>query len=342
MENQESSTLTSTIKNPIQFNYLSSNNSNNSNNDEWESVTLLNTNTNNSITINYDDLYKKSIITNLIDNDNNTIETLILNSTSNKTPSHDMIKTFIEEYYNETNEQNNEQIILALNNYIVSKLIFNEILEKGDGNCFYRTLADRVKDDHMRIREKILNYMLEMFADFQNNYNLTIDQIFETTFFNQIFAEIDTINKTTTNKIAGNTHEEKLNNYINFMKKDTIWGGTVELNTFVNMLNYNAFTINSTATPETSLSSIYQMDYPNIIKEDTNVIFLRFTGNHYNLLYPIRFKIDFNNNGNYNNNIENIENIDFINDDLGEGINDDIENNDFIKNNENNDFIKNN
>ena len=80
-----------------------------------------------------------------------------------------MIKTFIEEYYNETNEQNNEQIILALNNYIVSKLIFNEILEKGDGNCFYRTLADRVKDDHMRIREKILNYMLEMFADFQNN-----------------------------------------------------------------------------------------------------------------------------------------------------------------------------
>ena len=65
MENHESSTLTSTIKNPIQFNYLSSNNSNNSSNDEWESVTLLNTNTNNSVTINYDDLYKKSIITNL-------------------------------------------------------------------------------------------------------------------------------------------------------------------------------------------------------------------------------------------------------------------------------------
>jgi hypothetical protein len=260
---------------------------------EWDNVTinLLGL----KIPFSYQDILIKSILSNQFEYDNPTTIGILIN-----TSLFQLVANYILIYYNENIEEysrldviNRERyfsigdIVVSLNQFIVSKLMFQTIRVGGDGNCLFRSLAQRQFGDQEKyneIRQETVNYFLKQFQDlgydtFKEQYNIND---------NDKIRRIPKLDE----------------NYFKNMLKDGQWGDTLQVIAFANLEPYfNAFTI--TDVPNSSLLTSYPFGYPNENNLPTNTVFLKnYSGAHYDLLIPTAFDINFDNSNNFNNNIQ--------------------------------------
>ena len=210
-----------------------------------------------------------------------------------------------------------DNFIFAFNNNLINTFIFDNIKIKGDGNCLFYSLSYALTstiDNYENIKKDINDYI-------KNNYNR--NQYFvETALFDRIKRYLKEIkndpndgpkynrylqqlSNSNTNYNYNANNEEKIINKINFDDKsddeivnifnnfklnDTVFGDEIDIQTFINLKDYNIITIK----PDLSIT-------PYILPKNKKVIFLynhnsnndrNRSNNHFSLLLLDSINID--------------------------------------------------